>query len=265
MKKSFLLILVLALCLAVFVGCDAGNYDDYDDGMPNSPENGVLTESAHERKIYYTVNANLTVDDVAQILSQIKSQLGSGEWVQSETQEPTYASIVLRVKTQRLDEFLQSVSSMGEVSHYTKQSTDVTEQYVSNEQQIVTLSAEKTALENLLQQSTNIADTLAITERLSQINYLLQNLSNEQQQYDSLVDYSVVTVHLYTKDAVNYNSFGAKLLDGLAVTWELLQGLVVFVICAIPFGAIVVGVIFLVKLIKKGKKQKSQGDEQRHQ
>lgn len=278
MKKLLCIIVALA-CLFTLVGCSA--HGDVDNGStwsfphqsksPSANRNGEINDGLNEnenaddvplpqsnRKVYYTADTYLTVEKLDESCQSVKQLLLADEYVERQETSNSYAYLVVRVKTERLDAFLTEVSKLGKQTHFSKSVVDITTQYETTEQKIATLQAELASLQSLYQQATEMKDILEITSRINEVNGMLTQLSNQKNKYDTLVDYSVVTINLrcydyaYSQD----ESFGDRILEGLGVTWEVVKWFVVFFISISPLLVVVGGIVFAILMIEKKKKAK---------
>ena len=271
MKKKLLLsvVCIILACLCfVSVGC-AKNNDMGGGYYPNNsgPEStdksesgsdGSSTETSPDRKIIYSVYVSYVVDNLEGCEESISSKLKNDEWVESSSLSQDYATVVVRIKTERLDEFMSSLDGLGEISSYTKESEDISERYYDKTVRKTALENEQTRLLELQEKATTLADLLAINTRLSEIDAELASINGTLNKYDSLVEYSTVTINLRVTYQGTEYTFWDQLLDGLSIGLDIAGGLLIFIICAIPYGAVAMGIFFLVRyLVRRNKAKKA--------
>ena len=271
MKKKLLLsvVCIILACLCfVSVGC-AKNNDMGGGYYPNNsgPEStdksesgsgDSSTETSPDRKIIYSVYVSYVVDNLEGCEESISSKLKNDEWVESSSLSQDYATVVVRIKTERLDEFMSSLDGLGEISSYTKESEDISERYYDKTVRKTALENEQTRLLELQEKATTLADLLAINTRLSEIDAELASINGTLNKYDSLVEYSTVTINLRVTYQGTEYTFWDQLLDGLSVGLDIAGGLLIFIICAIPYGAVATGIFFLVRyLVRRNKAKKA--------
>lgn len=271
MKKKLLLsvVCIILACLCFLsVGC-AKNNDMGGGYYPNNsgPEStdksesgsdGSSTETSPDRKIIYSVYVSYVVDNLEGCEESISSKLKNDEWVESSSLSQDYATVVVRIKTERLDEFMSSLDGLGEISSYTKESEDISERYYDKTVRKTALENEQTRLLELQEKATTLADLLAINTRLSEIDAELASINGTLNKYDSLVEYSTVTINLRVTYQGTEYTFWDQLLDGLSVGLDIAGGLLIFIICAIPYGAVAMGIFFLVRyLVRRNKAKKA--------
>ncbi len=260
----FLFTTILVIISAVFVGCNSksDNYYPTGDGYygNESSEDTAYAESeaVSERKIIYTINAQLTVEDVPESVSRANSLLKEGEWVQSSSEGISYSTIVYRVKTERLDEFMEGIKALGEVRSVQKESKDVSLDYYDSTLQKESLTKERERLSELLDKASSVSEFIQINERLTKIDKQLMELEGTLKNYDSLVEYSKVTVNFSKKGTAYVEpTFGETLAESYENGWEFAKKLIIGILVALPFivviGGIIVGVVFAVKAYRKKK------------
>lgn len=261
----FLFIIVLFVTTALFVGCNSSSDEFYpsgngyyDEKYTNSSTDMTFAEeeSVSERKIIYTITARFTVDDVADAVKRANYLLNDDEWVQASSEEIDYSRMVFRIKTSRIDEFIESIKGIGELESLEKDSKDVSLDYYDNTLQKQSLLNEQARLNELLTVADSVSEIIQINERLTKIDKQLMEINGTLKEYDSLVEYSKVTV-TFTKHGTAYvePTFGETLAEGYKGGWEFAKSLIIGLLVALPFiiviGGIIVGIIFAVKAIKK--------------
>lgn len=274
MKKKLLLsvVCIILACLCfVSVGCakkeGMGGSSYPNDGGPASTDKSdqvsdySSAETSPDRKIIYSVYVSYVVDKLDGCEESISSKLRKDEWIESSSLSQDYATVVVRIKTERLDEFLSSLDGLGEISSYTKESDDISEKYYDNTVRKTALENEQTRLLELQEKATTLADLLAINTRLSVIDAELASINGTLNKYDSLVEYSTVTINLRVKYQVEKYTFWDQLLDGLSIGLDIASGLLIFIICAIPFAAVGLGIFFLVRYLTRRNKAKKAAKE----
>lgn len=266
MKKKMCVVLVVVLLLTlVLVGCSSGadyypgDYDYKGNGYESESKNYISDESestdiAPDRKIIYTASTRLTVDNIKEASNIIKGKINADEWIESSSIESSYATFVFRIKSSRLDAFLNELEGIGEVSSTSISSKDVSLTYYNNTVRKATLEAEQSRLIALMTDAT-VSEIITINQRLSEIETELKEIDGILKKYDSLVDYSTVTVNMSTKTVVQKETFGSKLLESMEGGLKFAEALTIFLLTALPFIIVIGGItILIVYLVKRHKK-----------
>lgn len=266
MKRKLCIVLVVVLLLTlILVGCSSGA--DYYPGDYDYKGNGYESESkdyidedsesvdvAPDRKIIYKASTRLTVDDIKEASNTIKGKINADEWIESSSIESSYATFVFRIKSSRLDAFLNELEGIGEVSSTSVSSENVSLSYYNNTVRKSTLEAEQARLISLMDEA-SVSEIITINKRLSEIETELKKIEGTLKKYDSLVDYSTVTVNLSTKTVVQKETFGSKLLESMEGGLKFAEALTIFLLTALPFIIVIGGItILIVYLVKRHKK-----------
>ena len=104
MKKILLFIAIMVIS-SIFVGCSA----EYDMGeyLEGNQEVYSLSQSnISERLIIYNVDITFDVKDLEEASAFLVSLLETDEWFDQESKMSRRYSYVIRVKTDRLDDFI---------------------------------------------------------------------------------------------------------------------------------------------------------------
>lgn len=273
MKKRFsFIVLVLSLLLTmILVGCSS-SASDANYGYDRNPENkgdienvSESGETSPDRKIIYTASVSITSSDVTVTEKAIRDSLNSDEWVEQSSKYDGSLTVTVRIKTERLDSFINSLDGLGTIRSKEINSKDVSIDYYDNVTRKTTLETEQARLLVLLDKAESISDILQINKRLSEIESELKKIDGTIKNYDSLVEYSQVTVTVRTPYEEQKETFGSKLSRGFETGLKVAENLFIFVLVIIPFviviGGIVVLIIFLVKRKKKIKSGEIQSDK----
>lgn len=273
MKKYLIIFFVVVIVMTVFLSACSGKNDlagpNENGGISNdaSDEAQDAEPATEQRKIIYEADITLYADNFNDAVNLVRNKLdkSSGEWFDSETVSGETALFVARVKNDRLDAYITDISSGGEVANLEKTAQDISLSYSGYEDQIASLEAERARL-NELYENAAISDLIYINTRLSEIDYKIRSLQQTLNSYDSRIEYSKVTVRIYTRAAAPVETpFGKKIGTVFGGAWKALGEFFKFIAVAIlavfPFAVVFVpagiGIFFLVKYINKRKKSKS--------
>ena len=182
-KKVFLPVLLLIISLFALTGCASK-----DIGSPNDQNNNQFNEVSNnvsERKIIYKVSADIHTDDLEMILSEINENLGDG-WVENKVVEEDKAYIVIRIKSNRIDTFLNVLSHEGTINKLRQTSTDVSLNYFDKTHRINSLNAELDRLIELKKDANNLSQLIEIESRIDVD--VANEINSELNQLDSEID-----------------------------------------------------------------------------
>ena len=225
-------------------------------------------------KLIWTANLNMeTLDFDSMVESMNQSIADFGGYIESSYVEGgerlngrvnnRYGDFTVRIPAAKLDEFLNQMGTIANVTSKSKSSENITLEYADNEARKATLELEEQKLMELLEQATILEDIITLESRLSEVHYRLDGYSSALRKYDDLVDYS--TVHISVSEVkkmteVQAETLGERISAGFSDSiYELKvfgEDLIVFLIARSPIlllWAIVITVIVLIfrKLLKR--------------
>lgn len=271
-KRILSLTALLLFTVVLFCGCGSKNKDNYSPRAESGIESDIFVNSATDRKIIYSAHTRLTVESIKNSVKQIKNALPEGSWIENESVSQNYATLNVRVKTTEFDSFISQLSTVGEVDDLEKNAEDVTDKYNTYVYEKQALEAEHARLLELLETESAEVIATSITPRLTEIEKQLAVINKSLNQYDSLIDYSKISIYLYQPITEEPETFDAKLSDAFGAGWTFVKFIVTFIIqfvifsipllvLAVPIAGIVLLIVFLSKrkrrIIAEKNKQKA--------
>lgn len=103
-----------------------------------------------------------------------------------------YANLTVRIPQSRLDDFVGSVSEIGNVVRRTDSVNDVTKTYVDTESRRNALKTEYDRLLELMERAETLEEILILEDRLTTLRYQLESMESQLRTMDNQVDYSTV-------------------------------------------------------------------------
>ena len=251
-----------------------------ESGSGLSPSADIGSPGEAGRKLIRDVSMNVEARDFDGVLSQITDQVGElGGYVESSDvsgvsvdsyggSQQRHADIRARIPADRLDRFVETVESAGNVTSKQEQVTDVTLQYSDTESK-KSLEIEQERLWALLKKAESLDAVVALEARLSEIRYELESYTSQLRLYDNQVDYSTVSIYMReVKDLTPTapDSIGTRIQKGFnrslnnlgeAVTdlivWLAVNSPILFVL-AVIIGAVVLIVRRLSRKLRGGNR-----------
>ena len=297
--KKLLAILACLLILCSFAACAAGskaapgnelyvNQAAAEDGISYSSIKGdgmseevsqvTSADGAIEEKIVKTVNLTVETKEYEQYISAIRSDVAaSGGYVETSSlndsysgRNSRYASFVFRIPADKLDEFLQKAGENGKITFQKEDQLNVTLEYVDIQSRIKAYTTERDTLLELLKKADDLKDVISVQERLSDVNYQIENYTSQLRVLENRVSYSTVSLDLYEVERVTEDetSLSGEIKNALAENWSSLkQGIRDFIVwfvgglpIIIPVAVLIaVAIIVLCKVIKKRRAKKNIG------
>lgn len=265
MFKKVLLFFVIIFSFIGLIGCSEAhdgslNNEDYYLGSDGDGVILLADETTPERKIIYTVDISFDVNNLEYADDYLNMLVESDEWFDSENLSTTRYTYKIRIKTDRLDDFITSLKDSFSLRSYQKEGKDISLQYQDTTNKILSLEAQLERLLELYDQAT-LSEMIIINEQISDIEVELQSLNGTLNQFDSLTEYSVVNLVFYgsavASDSPFINRLGNAFVNGFNGLLKFFDGLLIVIATAFPF-AVVIGIVGTVTLViyKKSNKKK---------
>jgi hypothetical protein len=148
----------------------------------------------------------------------------------------------------------------------------VSEAYYDTETRLDTLRVQETRLKELLKQAATLEDIIQIERALEETSYQIQQLQIQLRDYDSLIDFSTVTVYLYeVNEMQSVNPTDEPLGERISAAFYAVlnalarfgEALVIFFIGGSPIivPLVIVGVVLLVVFSRRKKKKAARNNQ----
>ena len=153
-------------------------------------------------------NANISVETLSfdEFLVQLSATVGEyGGYVESSSvggrtmrydHQLRYANYVIRIPADRLDDFLNTVSGLGNVTSVNTSLRDVTTNYVDSEKHLEALRTEQAALLDILSKADTVEDIITVQDRLTYVGYEIESYESILRTYDDQIALSTVTLNI---------------------------------------------------------------------
>ena len=246
----------------------AGNAQDTSTTVPEE------TAATADRKLIKTVNMDVETREYDKLLSAVENKVTElGGYIESldAYNGSTYysyrstrnANLTIRIPKDRLEEFQNTVSELGNVTSRSENVQDVTLTYVDLQSHRDALRTEQERLLQLLEQAESVEDIITIEQRLSDVRYQLESMESQLRSYDNRVDYSTVylyidEVEVYTpvEEETTWERISAGFMDSLKSIGEGIKEAAIWFVIHIPYLVIwAIVIVIIVLILKKIKKR----------
>ncbi|MBQ6948954.1 MAG: DUF4349 domain-containing protein [Firmicutes bacterium] len=228
-KKLTAILLAMVLMLSLWAGCGGGAtmeggadmapgekfqdsangaiFDDqiYESEIAEGSSSSVTRPYGDDVKLILRADLHLETtdfEDAVAKLNKLVSDCG-GYYEQSDVDMGSYYSdgyrygrYTVRVPKDKYDTFLNSVGEVCHVTSRNESAEDVGLQYYDIESRIRLLEIKQERLMNLLEQASTMEDIITLENALSDIQYQLESNNIQKNRYDSLIDYSTISIRL---------------------------------------------------------------------
>lgn len=236
--KRTLIALILCAALLFSFGCAARSATQetsadytksaggtYDMAAPAAPQTemaatsneaapvsqtGEQTGDFDVKKIVYTADMTVTVDDPAAalnaLLEKVKSLGGyvSGSYSTTDDQGTNYSYATLKVPADQLEALVNAANALGKVNDYRLSSDDISLSYYDMQARLNNAKAEEAQLLQILAKCETVEDILAVRQSLTSVRADIESYTAQMNLWDNLVSYATlnVTINRTPKTAV---------------------------------------------------------------
>lgn len=286
MKRTVISLLMVLILMFSLTACGAstsleGNvaYDkmEMENGSAVSDSALESPNLPEDRKLIRTVRTRAETDDLTAVMTQLEEKVSQfGGYLQQKEvyQGSSYrgtqyrnASLTIRIPAKDLDTFLSQLSSAAHVVSTNETVDDVTLYYIDVDSQLKALRTEEERLLAMMEKAENLADLLAIEQRLTQVQQEIQSVTSQLKALDSQIEYA--TIYLDLSEVVEYTpveekstwqQIGDGFVDSLSDIWEGFVNFFVWVLANSPrlvlWGGIITVVVLLIRRANKRRKAK---------
>lgn len=187
-----------------------GSYDVYADvdlkldvakkGASTEP---VESQSQTTRKIIYTSDYEIQTKDYdasATALDSLMAKYGayfeSSNTYGSKDSGSRRSNFTIRVPVANYTAFTGEAGTLGVVISTSQDNRDITESYFDTEARLESAKIREERVLEILKNAAKLDDVLALERELADIRYEIESYTGTLRKYDSLVNYSTVTIRL---------------------------------------------------------------------
>ncbi len=177
------------------------------------------------------------------------------------------ADYTMRIPQVKLSQLKSRAGEIGTVLNSASSSENVTEKYYDTEARLKSLRTQEERLLTLLQKSGTLTDVIALEKALADVNYQIEQLTGSLKQYDSLINFSTVSIHLQevvkpTEIEITPVTLGDKIAQQFQYSMRGLgnfgEGLLVFFLGGAPVIIIIVLIAAGLYWLLLGRKKRAE-------
>jgi len=187
-------------------------------------------------------------------------------------------SATLKIPAGKLDAFLAGLKGEGEVITSNISSADITDQYFDTQTRLETLNQTLENYRRFLENAVDVDEQLRVTRYINDITAEIEQLKGSIKRWDSLVEYSTVTLQLYRPyeapipepevreinwDSLTLDDMGWYISSGFLgvcnTIFSVLQWIAISIIVISPIAVPIAVILFVwLYVSKKNKKKREQ-------
>ncbi|WP_157677255.1 DUF4349 domain-containing protein [Dehalobacterium formicoaceticum] len=218
MKKFSMILILLLLFLSGcgsstnensapdFAGGDGGDVAPTEEQKTTEVQDTMGNQDTQitlkDRKIIYTAEVNLRVDDIEGIGEKIKNKTMElqgflADYAVHINENTANANMSLKVPSQNYQALLDFVVQQGKPDYKREYTNDVTTQYVDLDARVTVLRAEEESLLNLLNQADKVEDILKVRAQITSTRQERESLEGQLKALKNDIEYATIQVSLY--------------------------------------------------------------------
>ncbi|TFC20290.1 DUF4349 domain-containing protein [Cryobacterium glucosi] len=204
-------------------GAATGDGTTKDSGILGAPQAGDAAGSATsgtvagstsevasgQRDVIMTGSMSVTAkdpikatQDAVTITEQAGGRIDSRTENPATDNQPASATLTLRIPAAALDRTVTDLKKLGTLNYVSLNASDITQQTQDLDARITALKTSVDRLLSLMQQATTTTDLIAIEGTLSQRQADLESLQSQRNFLSDQVDFSTITLSLYSTGTV---------------------------------------------------------------
>lgn len=236
------------------------------------------------RKLIRTVSMDVETEEFDGLLGKLENRIkelngyieSSNVRGNSRYNENRYSSMTIRIPSAELDNFVNEVSEISNITWKSENVDDITLTYVDLDSRKKALEVEQERLLALLEQAESVEDIISIESRLSEVRYELQSYASQLLVYDNQVEYSTVYLNINEVKRLTpqeepgmWERITTGFGDNLGGAIQMLENLVVGVIVLVPYWGILVilaaAAVLVCRGISRKQKKRSKKEDRKEQ
>ncbi|MGI6679306.1 MAG: DUF4349 domain-containing protein [Dehalobacterium sp.] len=279
--------MILILLLLLLFGCGSNTKDeaamDFSGGdaapaeeqMANEVLDGIenkeIQVAIQDRKIIYTAEINLRVNDIEEIGEKIKNKTIElkgfmADYAMRINEYTANADMTLKIPSNNYQTLLSFVAQQGKHDYKREYTNDVTTKYVDLDARVTVLRAEEASLLNLLNKADKVEDILKVRAQITATRQERESLEGQLKALENDIEYATIHVSLYKPRSSDTN-INMENLNVFSRSWKgFIYGfnsllaksgnVVVFFFTALPSLILVALVVLGLVWLKKRKNKK---------
>lgn len=263
-----------AVAEVVQTGLDSQSVSDYNYSAANDADSRLLIRNVSitlETATYQT-----TYDSIIEAISKngayIENSNVTGTGKKNNLHE---ATIVIRVPAENMDALIKALDGNGTVTSSSESVQDVTLEYIDMESRISSLKTERDSITKLLEQADDLDTILELQDKISEINYEIENYESSLLVMQNQITYSTLTLNIKEvieetevadSEEVRNTTLGDKMWAALKGSLNFLlilgQGILIVLSALLPV-IVIIGIPVTIVLIVRHRKKKAKKEEEK--
>ena len=276
MRKTLLLIF---MCLLILIGCSE---KDVETNIKHAKPAGSLDEMAFERsfggeidaekpyrseteeKIIKTAYTSIKTDRVEEAYDKALNLIKKYDAIIlnasiSKYDDTKEAQLLIKLPPMHFMTLLDELNKIGKVESKSITEEDVTEEYYDVKARLQNARKVQDRLFSILKKANKVEDILKVEKEIERVGEKIEVLEGKIRYFDSKVDYSRISVTIYSRKEkfIDLSGIGSGFGDAIKYAIHFFFIIIWFIIIIIPLIVVILVlrpvVAFLIKRIRRKK------------
>ena len=110
--------------------------------------------------------------------------------------------LTIRIPAEKAGEFVNGVETLGQINYVRDYTDDITDEYYDTDTRLAVLQEQLERLRAIMVETDNLADVIALEDRISEVMLQIETLTGTLKRYDALIDYTTVSLYINERNAI---------------------------------------------------------------
>lgn len=251
----------------------ADNIGDSFDISGQIEENNQIKDRKIEYFYEYTIETTTYDDDykkLGELTRKYKGYIESSDFYMDRRYDDKIDlrsyQVIIKIPRDTSAGFAKDLTKIGKINNISQSSNDLTKDYKDVNLRLETKKKELDKLNQLMEKSENIEETMAISQRILEVESEIDQIKSNLRELDQRVDYNTFTIFLrevydYNDISKNNPRFGERIAEAfgnsIGIFLNSIMDLLIIIVSYWPILVlIIIIIIIIVKFIKKKNKAK---------
>lgn len=252
------------------------NIGDSFDISGQIEENNQIKDRKIEYFYEYTIETTTYDDDykkLNELTSKYKGYIDSSDFYMDRRNDDKIDlrsyQVVIKIPRDTSAAFAKDLTKIGKINNISQSSNDLTKDFKDVNLRLETKKKELDKLNQLMEKSENIEETMAISQRILEVESEIDQINSNLRELDQRVDYNTFTIFLrevydYNDISKNNPRFGERISeafgDSIGIFLNSIMDLLVIMVSYWPILVILILIIILIVRFRK-KRNKTKKSE----
>ena len=110
--------------------------------------------------------------------------------------------LTIRIPAEKAGEFVSGVEMLGQINYVRDYTDDITDEYYDTDTRLAVLQEQLERLRAIMVETDNLADVIALEDRISEVMLQIETLTGTLKRYDALIDYTTINLSVSERNAI---------------------------------------------------------------